>query len=61
MMVIFSLFSYSHVEPFNFKEACIDEPWVQAMEDEMSKIETNYTWELTDLSHGKFTIGVKWI
>ena len=39
----FALFCSAHVEPFNFKESCIDEPWVQAMEDEMSQIEKNDT------------------
>jgi hypothetical protein len=43
------------------KKLALDEPWVQAMEDEMSQIEKNDTWELVDLPHGKSTIGVKWI
>jgi hypothetical protein len=31
---------------------------VQAMENEMSLIEKNDTWELVDLPHEKSTIGV---
>jgi hypothetical protein len=57
----FSLVSSANVEPVNFKEACFVEPWVQAMEDEMSQIQKNDTWELVELPHGKSSIGVKWI
>jgi len=34
-----SLMSSAHVEPFNFNESCNDEPWVKAMEDEISQIQ----------------------
>ena len=57
----FALVSSANVEPINFKEACFTEPWVQAMEDEMSQIQKNDTWELVELPHGKSSIVVKWI
>ena len=34
---------------------------MQAMEDEIAQIQKNDTWVLVDLTHGKSTIGVKWI
>ena len=52
----FALVSSPNVEPINFKEACFVEPWVQAMEDEMSQIQINDTWELVELPHGKYSI-----
>jgi hypothetical protein len=56
----YALISFVHFEPFNFK-ACTSEPWVQEMEDEMSQVEKNDTWELVDLPCGKSIVGVKWI
>jgi hypothetical protein len=57
----YALFSYAYVKPFNFKEARANEPRAQAMEDEISKMEKNDTWELVDLPNGKSIIGVTWI
>jgi len=39
----FSLVSFANVEPINFKKVCFFEPWVQAMEDEISQIQKNDT------------------
>jgi hypothetical protein len=57
----FAFVSSANVEPVNFKEACLAEPWLKAMEDEMSQIQKNDTWELVELPHGRSSIGVKWI
>ena len=57
----FSLLFSTYVRHFNFNESCIDEPRVPTMEDEMLRIQKNDTWQLVDLPHGQFTIGVKWI
>jgi hypothetical protein len=57
----FALVSFADVESFSFNEACSNDLWMQAMEDEISQIEKNDTWVLVDLPHGKSIIGVKWI
>lgn len=55
----FALFTdYDHV---NFEDACKDLKWQKAMDDKITAIEKNYTWELTDLPKGKKPIGVKWV
>lgn len=36
------------------------ERWIELMEQEMTSIERNNTWNLVKLSEGKKTIGVKW-
>ncbi|KAL0303185.1 UNVERIFIED_CONTAM: Retrovirus-related Pol polyprotein from transposon TNT 1-94 [Sesamum radiatum] len=48
-------------EPQSFEDASKDERWTKAMNEEMSTIEKNKTWELVDLPNGKKTIGLKWI
>ena len=35
--------------------------WKDAMEEEMSSLHNNDTWELTELSKGKKAIGYKWV
>uniref|UniRef100_A0ACD5TXY1 Uncharacterized protein n=1 Tax=Avena sativa TaxID=4498 RepID=A0ACD5TXY1_AVESA len=39
------------------KEAC----WKQAMDEELSSIRDNQTWELADLPPGQRAIGLKWV
>jgi hypothetical protein len=48
-------------EPTNFKEATGNKEWEQAMESQISSIEKNKTWELTDLPPGHRPIGLKWV
>lgn len=48
-------------EPHSYEEASKDKNWVNAMNEEMSTIKKNQTWELVDLPKGKKTIGLKWI
>ena len=35
--------------------------WKQAVEDEIHALESNDTWILTKLPHGKKPVGCKWI
>jgi hypothetical protein len=49
----------SHIEPSSIKEACKDENWVNAMNEELDQIEKNQTWELVPRSKNKNVIGTK--
>eukprot|EP00253_Pinus_taeda_P005781 PITA_05781 len=51
----------SSVEPRNVSEACKDECWVKAMNEELEQIEKNNTWELVPRPNDKNVIGTKWI
>lgn len=35
--------------------------WVQAMNDELDALESNHTWDVTTLPHGRKAIGCKWL
>lgn len=51
-------------EPRTYQEAitCKDKKeWMSAIQEEMTSIERNNTWELTDLPEGRKTIGSKWV
>jgi hypothetical protein len=48
-------------DPISFNEACEEEKWKQAMDEEIKAIEKNKTWELTNLPAHKNPIGVKWV
>eukprot|EP00253_Pinus_taeda_P031152 PITA_31152 len=49
------------IKPQNLNEACRDECWVKAMNEELEKIEKNNTWELVPRPHDNNIIGTKWI
>jgi hypothetical protein len=51
----------SHIEPTSVKEACKDENWVKAMNEELDQIEKNGTWELVPRPKNKNIIGTKWV
>lgn len=51
----------SSTEPQNLKEACKDQCWVKAMDEELEQIEKNNTWQLVPRSKEKNVIGKKWI
>src|SRR3984885_12829257 len=51
----------SSVEPKNVAEACKDEHWVKAMDEELEQIEKNNTWELVPKPKDKNVIGTKWV
>ncbi|XP_020417971.1 uncharacterized protein LOC109948685 [Prunus persica] len=49
------------IEPESFEEAAKDDSWKKAMEDEITMIEKNNTWELVDRPFDKPIIGIKWV
>ena len=48
-------------EPDSYLEAIHDERWIEDMQNEIQALESNHTWELTDLPKGKKAIGCRWI
>ncbi|KAL4282228.1 hypothetical protein GQ457_03G017580 [Hibiscus cannabinus] len=48
-------------EPTSFNDASKVPEWIDAMKSEISAIEKNGTWFLTNLPSGKHAIGVKWV
>ncbi|GAA0171472.1 transmembrane signal receptor [Lithospermum erythrorhizon] len=48
-------------DPLTFEEAIIHEHWRKAMKAEMTAIEKNNTWFLTELPQHAKKVGVKWI
>ena len=51
----------SQVEPVSVIEACKDEYWLKAMEEELDQIEKNNTWTLVPQPKNKNVIGTKWV
>ncbi|KAL4282561.1 hypothetical protein GQ457_16G016260 [Hibiscus cannabinus] len=49
------------VEPTSFDDATKVPEWIDAMKSEISIIEKNGAWFLTNLPSGKHAIGVKWV
>ena len=47
--------------PNSIQEALKILAWKQAMEEEIRALESNNTWTLTELPHGKNLVGCKWI
>jgi hypothetical protein len=56
----FAVFSTSN-DPITYEEAIKHEEWRKAMDQEITAIEKNNTWELTILPSKAKKIGVKWI
>ncbi|PKI57900.1 hypothetical protein CRG98_021688 [Punica granatum] len=48
-------------EPRSYYEAARYYHWREAMNAELSALERNGTWVVTDLPHGKQAIGCKWV
>ncbi|GKB53711.1 ribonuclease H-like domain-containing protein [Tanacetum coccineum] len=45
----------------NYREACKDQHWIEAMNKEMKALYDNDTWEITELPLGRKSIGGKWV
>jgi len=56
---IFSISSSS--EPKCYVEASKSDCWIKAMQDEITALETNNTWFLTDLPSNKIAISCRWV
>lgn len=49
------------VEPTFFEKALKDSRWVDVMQDEITALESNDTWDVVSLPDDKVPIGCKWI
>nr|GEZ47391.1 putative reverse transcriptase, RNA-dependent DNA polymerase, Gag-polypeptide of LTR copia-type [Tanacetum cinerariifolium] len=49
------------IEPRTYKEAILDDNWVNAMNKEIKALNKNHTWDITELPPGRKPIGCKWI
>ncbi|CAH9104519.1 unnamed protein product, partial [Cuscuta europaea] len=52
---------FGEIEPVKYEDAVNDSRWLDAMKEELSAIQRNNTWELTDLPKHKKEIPVKWV
>lgn len=62
--ILYEAVKCDSVEPRNFCEAMESEEreeWMEAMNEELSSIQTNDTWELCDLPAGRKPVGSKWV
>lgn len=51
-------------EPSTYKDAiscCEKDKWIHAMEEEISSLKANETWQLVELPPGKNVVGCKWV
>ena len=48
-------------EPRNIKDALENDSWIEAMNEEIEKIEKNKTWTLLPRRKDKNVIGTKWV
>ncbi|XP_071712254.1 uncharacterized protein [Rutidosis leptorrhynchoides] len=48
-------------EPYSYKQASKEMRWVEAMNKEITALESNQTWELVTLPPNKVPIGCKWV
>jgi Reverse transcriptase (RNA-dependent DNA polymerase) len=59
------LYETTHVlyvaDPVTYEEAAEKDEWLLAMNEEMSAIKQNQTWQLVELPKDRIAIGVKWV
>ena len=59
---VYTMFCFfANCDPIEFHEANKEEKWKKAMHEEISSIEKNDTWKVTNLPQGHQAIGVKWV
>ena len=51
----------SQLEPKNAKEACVDDAWIMAMQEELQQFERSKVWELVPRPKNQQVIGTKWV
>ena len=51
----------SQIESQNYEELKRHPEWLKAMESEINALESNKTWEITDLPSNKTPIRCKWV
>ena len=49
------------IKPVGFQEAMQDKKWLLSMEEELSMIKKNHTWQLVQKPLDRKVIGVKWV
>lgn len=52
---------YAVIAPTFYKEATLDNRWLEAMQAELQALHDNYTWDLVPLPGDKIPIGCKWV
>lgn len=57
----YTLFISSQIKPQNYVEAKRHPKWLKAMESKIKALESNRTWEITDLPSKQTPIECKWI
>ena len=57
----FTLAASMHLEYKTYDKVVKDSNWKEAMNNELSALERNKTWTLTELPVGKKAVGCKWI
>ena len=55
------LFLAAAEEPATFEQANVDPAWCTAMQEDLSSIIDNKTWQAVDLPAGHRPIGLKWV
>nr|GEW89229.1 ribonuclease H-like domain-containing protein [Tanacetum cinerariifolium] len=50
-----------NLEPKTYWQACKDQHWIEAMNNEMDALYRNDTWEITELPKDRKAIGSKWV
>lgn len=52
---------FAVTEPTSYKEAIMDNRWLEAMQAELQALQDNHTWDLVHLPKEKVPIGCKWV
>lgn len=60
-VVNYALLTSIEIEPSNYDQACTNDLWVKAMEEEITSINKSDTWEIVELPKGKKHVGCEWV